>query len=463
MAMVLANDNEYLEAYFEICRIYRLKRAVLNKVKAKRAKIEVIKEESYKGRIGIINNRIQMQENVFWQKVAEAKKRGVKFVFEEISDKFKLDLFEKKLLLFLHYLEYCAIEKNICMEDELLCIFDTENSVLSRMRDMKYFRSDSRLSNNMLICRDYKRSFGSARVEVALSSKAIDIVSTVLSGGDFPLSEARKTSYIETIGYAKDPEYQFEDVKLPKEVIENVVFFLQTLKGDNLEKLGVSQRIKKGLGTAFLFFGPSGTGKSMLADAVASYVGKKVLVVEYPKIMDRFLGDTDKNISRIFRSAESEDLVVLLDEADTLFYNRSFAFQEHDIRFVNEMLQELERFKGIIILTTNMDVLLDPALERRLSLKVKFELPPKELRLKIWQSHIPDKVKVAEGVDFEMLSAKYDFSGGNIKNAVLNAFRKMAARNSDTLALEDLIFGANVEQDGMYNTNARRNAIGFSS
>ena len=218
--------------------------------------------------------------------------------------------------------------------------------------------------------------------------------------------------------------YKFEDVKLSEAAKEKVVFFLQAIKNNSLEKLGVSQRIKNGIGTAFLFFGPPGTGKSMLAEAVASYVGKKVLVVEYPKIMDRWVGTTDKNIARIFRSAEEENLVVLLDEADTLFYNRSFACQEHDIRFVNEMLQELEKFKGIIILTTNMDVLLDPALERRLSLKVKFELPSKELRLKIWQSHIPDKVKLAEGVNFEMLAAKYDFSGGNIKNAVLNAIQE---------------------------------------
>ena len=125
------------------------------------------------------------------------------------------------------------------------------------------------------------------------------------------------------------------------------------------------------------------------------------------------------------------------------------------------MLQELERFKGIIILTTNMDVLLDPALERRLSLKVKFELPSKELRHKIWQSHIPDKVKLAEGVNFEMLATKYDFSGGNIKNAVLNAFRKLASRNSDTLTLEDLIFGANLEKDGMFNSKSQRGIIGF--
>lgn len=458
-ALTLANDKDYLEAYFEICWIYRLKRVILGKLKDKRSKLSG--RERFKSRIVVLNARIQRQEAIFWQKV-EGGQSGVRFAIEEIVANYKLDLFEKRLLLFFLYLEYFAIEKNVCMEDELLCIFDTENSVLSRMRNMRYFKSDSILIKKGLLSREFISSSGSARVEIALSSKALDIVSTVLSGGECQAMETPKTARSETIGYVKEPEYKFADVELAEETKEKVIFFLQALKGNGLEKLGVFQRIKKGLGTAFLFFGPPGTGKSMLAEAVAAYVGKKILAVEYPKIMDRYVGETDKNITRIFKSAEEEDLVVLLDEADTLFYNRSFAYEEHDIRFVNEMLQELEKFKGIIILTTNMDVLLDPALERRLSLKVKFELPSRELRLKIWQSHIPDKVKASEGINFEILAAKYDFSSGNIKNAALNAFRKMASRNSDTLTLEDLIFGANLEKGGMFSSKSQRGIIGFS-
>jgi AAA+ superfamily predicted ATPase len=461
-ALILASDKEYLETYFDICRLYRLKRAILYKPRDGCSESKVSEKNGPGNDIASINAQIQRLEDIFWQKVEEGQRRGVKFAIEDISAKFKLALFEKRLLLFFLYLEYFVIEANVCTEDELLCIFDTEDSVLSRMRNMRYFKSDSILIKKELFCREFNSNSNSVRVEITLSSKALDIVSAVLNGSECQVTEAPKTTNSGTIGYVKDPEYKFDDVELNEETKEKVIFFLQALKSNSLEKLGVTQRIKKGLGSAFLFFGPPGTGKSMLADAVASYVGKKVLVVEYPKIMDRFVGATDKNITRIFKSAEEEDLVVLLDEADTLFYSRSFAFEEHDIRFVNEMLQELEKFKGIIILTTNMDVLLDPALERRLSLKVKFELPSKELRLKIWQSHIPDKVKLAEGVNFEMLATKYDFSGGNIKNAVLNAFRKLTSRNSDTLTLEDLIFGANLEKDGMFNPKSQRAVVGFS-
>ena len=459
--LVLASDKEYLESYFDICRLYRLKRAILYKPKEGCSESKVSEKNGPGRDIASINAQIQELEGIFWQKVEEGQKRGVKFSFEEVTAQYKLEIFEKRVLLFFLFLEYCEIDKNVCTEDEVLAIFDTNESVLSRMRNFKYFVRGSALIKNSLLTREEKRGSDYSKVECLLTGNALNMISKALNGEKFIENEVPKSNSSETIGYVKDPEYKFDDVELTEETKEKVIFFLQSLKNNNLEKLGVSQRIKKGLGSAFLFFGPPGTGKSMLAEAVASYVGKKVLVVEYPKIMDRFVGATDKNISRIFRSAEEEDLVVLLDEADTLFYSRSFALEEHDIRFVNEMLQELERFKGIIILTTNMDVLLDPALERRLSLKVKFELPSKELRHKIWQSHIPDKVKLAEGVNFEMLATKYDFSGGNIKNAVLNAFRKLASRNSDTLTLEDLIFGANLEKDGMFNSKSQRGIIGF--
>ena len=303
---VLSSDKEYLEVYFDICQLYLLKRSILNKLKGTGSRLELSGKERFKSRIAVLNNRIQKQEDAFWQKAEDGKKHGVKFTIEEIAAKYKLDLFEKRLLLFFLYLEYFAIEKNVCMEDELLYIFDVEDSLLSRMRNMKYFMHGSILLKERLFCREYNSNSHSARVQIMLSSKALDIVSAALNGGVCVEAETDKIKEplgSETIGYVKDPEYKLEDVKLSEEAKEKVVFFLQSLKNNSLEKLGVSQKIKKGLGTAFLFFGPPGTGKSMLAESVAAYVGKKVLVVEYPKIMDRWVGATDKNITRIFRSA----------------------------------------------------------------------------------------------------------------------------------------------------------------
>ena len=180
--IILDSDKEYIETYFDICRIYYLKRSVLNKPKGAISRLRLSKKEKFTRRISILNNCIQKQEDAFWQKVEDGKKRGVKFVFEEIADNYKLDLYEKKILLFFFYLEYFIIEKNVCMEDELLYIFDTKNYLLSRMCDMDYFRVDATLLREYLLCREFNSNSRSARARITLSSKAIDIVSAALNG-----------------------------------------------------------------------------------------------------------------------------------------------------------------------------------------------------------------------------------------------------------------------------------------
>jgi len=113
-------------------------------------------------------------------------------------------------------------------------------------------------------------------------------------------------------------------------------------------------------------------------------------------------------------------------------------------------------------LTTNFDTALDPALERRVSLKVHFTPPDQTLRPGIWRAHIPSKVTISPEVDFEELGSKFVMSGGYIKNAVLNALRRLAQDKRTTITMEDLLFGARMEQDGMY-LKENKQSIGFAS
>lgn len=456
--LILKNDQDYFDDYFYIGRLYQEKRHVLGLTQKDGEDAGII--VPIQKNIPSLNEAIKKAEGSFWDSVEKAKKEGGKFVFEEIASRFQLQPFEKRVLLFFFYLECHDIRRNVCMEDDLLLLFDLENSVFSRMIHFKYFSPNAALFENSLLYRDARKDFESARMEICLSSKALMILTEGLNGEKVEPRKSGFSSDFDSIGYVKEPEYTMDDVLLKDDIKDKVKLFLDAFRDNKLEAIGIKERIKKGLGTVFLFYGPPGTGKSMLAEAIAKYVNKKMLMVEYPKIMERWVGATDKNISNIFKAAKKDDFVVVLDEADTLFYNRAFAFQEHDIRFVNEMLQELERFDGMIILTTNMDALLDQALERRVSLKIKFENPNKEARFKIWQSHLPKQLKVSEDVDFAYLSNKYDFAGGNIKNAVLNALRKMVSRNGDTLLMQDLLFGADMEKDGMYST-LHKEPMGF--
>ena len=261
----------------------------------------------------------------------------------------------------------------------------------------------------------------------------------------------------------KCPSCDLSSVIIKDEVRDNLFMFLETHKNYGLKNLGISQKVKKGTGLTLLFFGPPGTGKSILAEAVAAYLNKKILVVDASKVRAKYCGETEKKITGIFKSATEEDLVVVMDEADTFLYDRSFGSQEHDIMFVNVMLNELEKFEGIVIMTTNMDRLLDSAVERRIALKIKFELPDATMREEIWKTHIPDKIKVAEGVDFAALAERYEFSGGNIKNAFLNTARKLVQKGTNIITMEDLVFGAELERKGMFSSRNKGRVLGFTS
>jgi SpoVK/Ycf46/Vps4 family AAA+-type ATPase len=301
-------------------------------------------------------------------------------------------------------------------------------------------------------------------IAIMLSTKAINMFSQMLRGEKVEKSSKKEEDTIscEEVGYVKDPEYALDNVVLKDDVKYKIRLFIDSSKKDSTGYPGASKMLRASKGMVFLFYGPPGTGKSMLAEAIASMLGMKILTVEYPKILSRWHGETDKKISHAFKLAKKNNFLLLMDEADSLLYNRSYATQDHDIRFVNEMLQELDRFEGVAVLTTNMDDLLDSAVERRITLRVKLEEPNESMRAQIWKAHVPPQIKLAEDVDFTVLARRYDFSGGYIRNAVQAAMRKITLSNKDIISMDDLIFGARIEMDGMINKQ-KHGKIGFGA
>lgn len=460
----LFKDSEYLEGQFKVCDLlaqkYELLRE-LNKNSSNKGSDKAGVENSLKARIRALNAKIKAEDNLFWQDVELRLKGGERFIIEEFASYHKLDPFEKRILLFFLYLEFCLPSRNVVSKKDILALFDLDDSPLTRIKNARYLVYYAPLlSNNIIRLENSDFCF----MEYALTPFAVTQISRMLNGEepDWDNDKTSEISKCDNVGYIKQPEYTLDNVILKPEVKEKIRFFIESFKDDRLETFNVSETIKSGKGLIFLFYGPSGTGKTMFAEAIAKEVNKAMLLVEYPKIMGKWLGDTDKNISAAFRLARKNKLILVLDEADSLLYNRSYASEEHDIRFVNEMLQELERHEGIVILTTNMDILLDQALERRVSLKVKFELPDEAIRAKIWQSHVPSTVKFGEQIDFALLARQYAFSGGNIKNAVLNALRRISLRKENRIYMEDFIFGADMEKDGMFYCKNEKRIKGFS-
>ncbi|WP_079030732.1 ATP-binding protein [Streptomyces ambofaciens] len=202
----------------------------------------------------------------------------------------------------------------------------------------------------------------------------------------------------------------------------------------------------RGRGVLGLFAGESGTGKTLSAEVVAADLGLDLYVVQLSSIVDKYVGETEKNLERIFTEADRTDAVLLFDEADAVFGKRSEVKDSHD-RYANMesayLLQRLESFDGIALLTTNLRANIDEAFTRRLDLVVDFPFPDAGQRLALWRhglSHVPS----AEGIDPGPLARDFELAGGSIRSAVVTA-AYLAAGRGDHVTAGDLLEGARRE------------------
>lgn len=202
----------------------------------------------------------------------------------------------------------------------------------------------------------------------------------------------------------------------------------------------------RGRGVVGLFAGESGTGKTLSAEVVAADLGVDLYVVQLSSIVDKYVGETEKNLERIFTEADRTDAVLLFDEADAVFGKRSEVKDSHD-RYANMesafLLQRLESFDGIALLTTNLRANIDDAFTRRLDLVVDFPFPDAGQRLALWRhglSHVPR----AEDVELDSLARDFELAGGSIRSAVVTA-AYLAAGRDEPVAAGDLLEGARRE------------------
>lgn len=193
-----------------------------------------------------------------------------------------------------------------------------------------------------------------------------------------------------------------------------------------LSDWGLEKRLGIGTGIGILFDGEPGTGKTMAAGIIASQLGKDLYKINVSTVISKWVGETEKQLQRVFTEAEESQSVILFDEADSLFSKRSTGdSQDSGDRFanmtVNFLLQKIEEFRGVCILTTNLKKSIDQAFIRRLAYRVTFPFPDEAARAKIWEGFITPEMPVGEGFDFDYLAKKYKVSGGHIKNCVLRA------------------------------------------
>jgi len=201
-----------------------------------------------------------------------------------------------------------------------------------------------------------------------------------------------------------------------------------------LEDWGYGSKLPRGAGVAALFSGPPGTGKSMLAGLIARELDLELYQVDLSKVVSKWVGETEKQLSRIFEAADAGHALLLFDEADSLFGKRTevkSAVDRYANLEVNYLLQRIESFGGVTVLTTNMDTSIDPALRRRLACQIAFWPPEAAERARLWTRMLAARGPVARNIDVRKLSDHYpEMTGANIRNAVLAAAFLAAAEGT---------------------------------
>jgi AAA+ superfamily predicted ATPase len=233
-----------------------------------------------------------------------------------------------------------------------------------------------------------------------------------------------------------EPVFVLDDVVLPRdrkdqlgEIVDNVLLSERVL-GD----WAFGEQLPYGRGVAALFHGPSGTGKTMAALAVARQLGIQILRIDLSRVVSKYIGDTENNIDRVFEDAQRSGSALLIDEADALLGKRSEVKDAHD-RYANievaYLLQRMEAYEGLAILTTNQRQNLDAAFLRRLRFIIDFPRPDAEARERIWRRCLPEQARGAlDEAAFGLLGRRIDLTGGHIRQITLRAAFIAAAADS---------------------------------
>lgn len=229
-----------------------------------------------------------------------------------------------------------------------------------------------------------------------------------------------------TLGQKITPKYTWEDIVLHSNQITQLKDICKEAEYRDLvhQKWGFAAKLSLGKGLNVLFSGASGTGKTMAAEVIAHHLQLDIYKIDLSQIVSKYIGETEKNLNRIFTAATNSNAILLFDEADALFGKRSEVQDARD-RYANievgYLLQKMEEYDGIAILTTNFRNNMDKAFERRLRFIIEFPLPDKNNRQLIWQRIFPKNAPCSPELDLEFLAQNFEITGANIRNIALTA------------------------------------------
>lgn len=260
---------------------------------------------------------------------------------------------------------------------------------------------------------------------------------------------AQSTTNLSSLAQKITPLFIWKDIILPHDCLNHMKEICLHIKHRQqvFSEWNFDQKISLGKGTSALFAGLPGTGKTMAAEVIANELALDLYKIDLSTVVSKYIGETEKNLSRIFQEAETSNAILFFDEADALFGKRSEVKDSHD-RYanieINYLLQKMEEYLGMVILATNFQKNIDEAFTRRLRFIVDFPFPDRRYRARIWSGIFPSEMPRSRDIAYDFLAKKFDISGGHIKNIALGA-AFLAAENSGVVGMKHIIRAAKRE------------------
>ncbi|GAB7025101.1 ATP-binding protein [Geotalea toluenoxydans] len=258
----------------------------------------------------------------------------------------------------------------------------------------------------------------------------------------FTTGEERKPAYNSDFpARLIETQLEWDDLILPPATMEQIEEIRNwILHGQRLlEEWEMNKKLQPGFIT--LFHGPPGTGKTLSASLLGKRCGRDVYRIDLSMIVSKYIGETEKNMAKVFDMAEHKRWILFFDEADALFGKRTRVDDSHD-RYANQevsfLLQRIEEFAGVVILASNLRTNMDDAFVRRFQSIIHFSIPKPSERLRIWRNAFSPKAELEERMDLERIAEKYELTGGTIMNVVRFASLKAVSKDSTTILLDDV-------------------------
>lgn len=297
------------------------------------------------------------------------------------------------------------------------------------------------------------RAVGAANWRTAASGAAPQGAPDILASDLLAAAKTRGREEIGTLAARVEPLFSWDDIVVSKVVEAQLREICQrvALRRKVMGEWKFQTRMSLGRGVTALFSGESGTGKTMAAEVIASQTGLDLYKIDLSGVVSKYIGETEKNLERIFSAASRADAILFFDEADALFGKRSEVKDSHD-RYANVevafLLQRMEAFEGLAILATNLRQNIDAAFTRRLSFVLSFSLPDEAQRLEIWRGIWPAAAPLAPDVDLQSLAARFNLTGGNIRNAAVAA-AFLAAGEEERIGMRHILLAIRREYQKM--------------